>query len=265
MQQTVEIFCRNNGQTIQVPTGSTLEETYRLLDMKMEYGPITAKVNNKVEGMHFRTYKQKTVEFLDMHSPSGIRAYTRTLFFILAKASHDLWPECKVSVDIPVSNGYYVNLRLGRPVTPDDVAELRQKMQEIINAAIPIHRHETTTEKAIQMFHDMGSVTKVKLLQSTGRLYTTYYDIDGYNDYFYGALLTNTSQIYLFGLEYYSTGCCCASPPPTIPPSSAPSCDRTRCSRYSRSSTAGRTSSTCAPSATSTRLYRRASHHSSYR
>ena len=206
MQQTVEIFCRNNGQTIQVPTGSTLEETYRLLDMKMEYGPITAKVNNKVEGMHFRTYKQKTVEFLDMHSPSGIRAYTRTLFFILAKASHDLWPECKVSVDIPVSNGYYVNLRLGRPVTPDDVAELRQKMQEIINAAIPIHRHETTTEKAIQMFHDMGSVTKVKLLQSTGRLYTTYYDIDGYNDYFYGALLTNTSQIYLFGLEYYFDG-----------------------------------------------------------
>ena len=206
MQQTVEIFCRNNGQTIQVPTGSTLEETYRLLDMKMEYGPITAKVNNKVEGMHFRTYKQKTVEFLDMHSPSGIRAYTRTLFFILAKASHDLWPECKVSVDIPVSNGYYVNLRLGRPVTPDDVAELRQKMLEIINAAIPIHRHETTTEKAIQMFHDMGSVTKVKLLQSTGRLYTTYYDIDGYNDYFYGALLTNTSQIYLFGLEYYFDG-----------------------------------------------------------
>jgi len=203
MQQTVEIFCRNNGQTIQVPTGSTLEETYRLLDLNMEYGPITAKVNNKVEGMHYRTYKQKTVEFLDMRSPSGIRAYTRTLFFILAKASHDLWPNCKVSVDIPVSNGYYTNLRLGRPVTPDDVADLRQRMKEIIDAALPIHRHETFTEQAIQMFRDMGSVTKVKLLQSTGRLYTTYYDIDGYNDYYYGALLTNTSQIYLFGLEYY--------------------------------------------------------------
>ena len=203
MQQTVEIFCRNNGQTIQVPTGSTLEETYRLLDLKMEYGPITAKVNNKVEGMHYRTYKQKTVEFLDMRSPSGMRAYTRTLFFILAKASHDLWPNCKVSVDIPVSNGYYTNLRLGRPVTPDDVADLRQRMKEIIDAALPIHRHETFTEQAIQMFRDMGSVTKVKLLQSTGRLYTTYYDIDGYNDYYYGALLTNTSQIYLFGLEYY--------------------------------------------------------------
>ena len=203
MQQTVEIFCRNNGQTIQVPTGSTLEETYRLLDLNMEYGPITAKVNNKVEGMHYRTYKQKTVEFLDMRSPSGMRAYTRTLFFILAKASHDLWPNCKVSVDIPVSNGYYTNLRLGRPVTPDDVADLRQRMKEIIDAALPIHRHETFTEQAIQMFRDMGSVTKVKLLQSTGRLYTTYYDIDGYNDYYYGALLTNTSQIYLFGLEYY--------------------------------------------------------------
>ena len=79
-------------------------------------------------------------------------------------------------------------------------------MQEIIDAAIPIHRHETTTKEAIEMFTKAGSFSKVKLLQSTGRLFTTYYDIDGYKDYFYGSLLTNTSQIYLFGVEYYFDG-----------------------------------------------------------
>ena len=125
----------------------------------MEFGPISARVNNKVEGMHFRVYKPKDVEFLDMHDPSALRAYTRTLFFVLNKAAHDLWPDCTVVIDIPVSNGYYVDLRLDRPVTPDDIHELRHRMNQIIEAAIPIHRHETTTEKAIQMFHDMGSVS----------------------------------------------------------------------------------------------------------
>ena len=169
----------------------------------MEFGPISAKVNNKVEGMHFRVYKPKDIEFLDMRTPSGMRAYTRTLFFVLCKAAHDLWKDCKVVIDIPVSNGYYVDLQLGRPVTPDDVNELRHHMQELIDAALPIHRFDTTTEEAIEMFRQAGSMSKVKLLESSGRLYTTYYDMDGYKDYFYGTLLTNTKEIYLFGLEYY--------------------------------------------------------------
>ena len=203
MLKTVTIFCKNNNQAIEAPVGSTLEEIYQQAGLQMAYGPISAKVNNKVEGMHYRVYNQKEVEFLDLRSPSGLRAYTRSLFFVLAKAARDLYPGCKVSIDIPVSNGYYVDLQLHRPVTPDDVSDLRQKMQEIIDAAIPIHRYEATTDEAVRMFSEAGSASKVKLLQSTGKLFTTYYDIDGYKDYFYGTLLTNTSQIHLFGLEYY--------------------------------------------------------------
>jgi len=206
MEHQIRIYCKNNGEAVYAPMGSKLQEVYELLKLKMDYGPVTVKVNNKVEGMHYRVYNQKTVEFLDLKSSSGIRAYTRTLFFILAKAAHDLYPECKVAIDIPVSNGYYVNLLIGRAVTPDDVNDLRRRMQEIIDAALPIHRYETTTEEAIKMFGEMGSTSKVKLLKSTGKLYTTYYDIDGYKDYFYGALLTNTAQIHLFGLEYYFDG-----------------------------------------------------------
>ena len=211
MEKTIKIHVRNTGDVIEVPMGSTLEEAYELSGLTLAHGPISARVNNKVEGMHYRIYKQKEVEFLDITTPSGIRAYTRTLFFILCKAAHELFDEpegtpCKVIIDIPISNGYYVDLQLGRPVTPDDAACLRQKMQDIIDAAIPIHRHETTTEEAIEMFKKAGSLSKVQLLESTGRLFTTYYDIDGYQDYYYGSLLTNTSQIYLFGLEYYFDG-----------------------------------------------------------
>ena len=206
MEQTIQVYCKNNGQTLEVPLGCTLEEVYQLTGLEMKHGPISAHVNNKVEGMHFRLYKQKEIEFLDITSASGSRAYTRSLFFVLCKAAHSLFNPCKVSIDIPVSNGYYVNLNIGRPVTLDDAGAIRRRMQEIIDAAIPIHRHETTTEEAIRMFSDLHNRSKVKLLQSTGRLYTTYYDIDGYLDYYYGSLLTNTSQLYLFGLEKYYDG-----------------------------------------------------------
>ena len=206
MEQTIKVYVKNNGMEVEVPLGSNLEDVYQKSGLNMKYGPISAHVNNKVEGMHFRIYKQKEVEFLDVTSSSGSRAYTRTLFFVLCKAAHDIFETCKVSIDIPVSNGYYVNLNIGRPVTLDDAGAIRRRMQEIIDAAMPIHRHETTTEEAIKMFSILHNKSKVKLLQSTGSLYTTFYDIDGYVDYYYGALLTNTSQLYLFGVEKYYDG-----------------------------------------------------------
>ena len=206
MEQLINIRCKNNKKTLKVSIGSTLSEIFSQLDLHMEYGPVSAKVNNKVEGMHYRVYKQKDIEFLDLHSSSGIRAYTRTLFFILCKAAHELYPGCKVAIDIPVSNGYYVDLDLGRSVTPDDVSAIRQRMQQIIDAKMPIHRYEATTEEAMEMFREVGSISKVNLLESSGRLYTTYYDLDGYKDYYYGTLLINTGDIHLFGLEFYYDG-----------------------------------------------------------
>ncbi len=222
-EHKVQVKCRNNGETLEVAVGTTLQEAYSLSGLQMEYGPICAKVNNKVEGMHYRLYKNKNVEFLDLHNPSGQRTYTRTLFFILCKAAHDLWPNCRVVIDIPVSNGYYVDLTKdktlakkqramgedpanGQEITPDDVRELQQRMQKIIDAKLDIHRFEASTEDAIKMFREMGTHSKVKLLENSGRLYTTYYDIDGYKDYYYGTLLTNTSEVSLFGLDYYYNG-----------------------------------------------------------
>ena len=217
MEQQIKIRCKNNKKSVNIRIGSTLSEIFSQLGLEMEYGPMSAKVNNKVEGMHYRVYKPKDIEFLDMHSASGIRAYTRSVFFVLCKAAHDLWKDCTVIIDIPISNGYYVNLKLGREVTPDDVNELRQRMQQLIDARLPIHRFESTTEEAIEMFRQGGSMSKVKLLENSGRLYTTYYDLDGYKDYYYGTLLTNTKQIYLFGLEYYFDGILLRLPSRTDP------------------------------------------------
>lgn len=206
MKQTLLIRCKNNKKVLKVNVGSTLSEVFSASDIKMEYGPVCAKVNNKVEGMHYRLYNDKDVEFLDMQSGSGSRTYTRTLFFICCKAINDLYGNISVRIDIPVSKGYYVNLKLGRQLTPDDVAHIRQRMHEIVDAHLPIRRRMVPTEDAIKLFEDKGDTAKVRLLKGQGKLYTIYYEIDGFVDNFYGALLTNTADAQLFDLVPYSEG-----------------------------------------------------------
>ena len=206
MKQVVQIRCKNNKKTQKVANGSTLSDIFSSFNLKMEHGPVSAKVNNKVEGMHYRVYNNKDIEFLDMRTSSGSRAYTRTLFFVLCKAVQDLYPGHDVVIDIPVSNGFYVDVRLERDVTAEDVDWIRKRMQEIVDARMPIRRYMVPTEDAIALFEEKGDVEKVKLLRTSGSLYTTYYKIGEYVDFYYGTLLTNTSQLYLFGLEKYYDG-----------------------------------------------------------
>ena len=217
MEKTVSIFCKNNNKSIDVPMGSNLKQAYSLLGLKGELPPVSCKVNNKVEGMHYRLYNPKQLEFLDISSPSGMRTYIRTLFFVLCKAVNDLYPEGSVTIYIPVSNGYYCDLHIGTPITTDVVDAIRQRMNDIIAQALPIHRHEIPTTQAIDIFRKNGALSKVKLLETLGHLYTLCYDIDGYVDYFYGSLLTNTSMLTLFGLEPYYDGILLRIPSKTNP------------------------------------------------
>ena len=136
----VRIRCKNIGETIAVPFGSTLFEVFRTAAFEMPYGPVCAHVNNKTQGMNYRFYNNKDVNFLSLYNPSGMRTYTRTLFFVLAKAVEDLFPEGQLIIGAPVSRGYYCELNIGREVQEADVTRISNRMQEIIDADIPIHR-----------------------------------------------------------------------------------------------------------------------------
>ena len=239
MKQVIQIRCKNNKKTQKVAIGSTLFDIFSEIGLEMSHGPISCKVNNKVEGMHYRVYNSKDLEFLDMTSSSGSRAYTRTLFFVLCKAVKDIFPASPdVIIDIPVSNGFYVDVRLGKELTEEVVGKLRNRMQEIIDAHMPIRRYMVPTEDAIALFQEKGDVEKVKLLKTSGSIYTTYYKIGDYVDYYYGTLLTNTS-----GWRSIMTVCCCVFLLLRIRISWAKSPDRIRCLISSRSIIAGRISS----------------------
>lgn len=206
MSKTINIRCANTGRTHKVPMGFNLEEVYELLELKMPFRPTSAKVNNKVEGLHFVLFNDKDIEYLDITSPSGHRTYTRSVFFVLYKAAHDLFPDAMLRIENPVSNGYYCQLDLPGGVTPAQVAQLKARMQEIINEDLPFHRLTAHTDEAVKLFRDAGLENKAKLLESCGRLYTHYYTLGDVANYFYGSLLVRTSQIYLFDIIPYGDG-----------------------------------------------------------
>lgn len=206
MAKTINIRCANTGRTHKVPMGFNLEEVYELLELKMPFGPTSAKVNNKVEGLHFVLFNDKDIEYLDITSPSGHRTYTRSVFFVLYKAAHDLFPDAMLRIENPVSNGYYCHIDLPGGITPEQVEQLKVRMQEIINDDLPFHRLTAHTDEAVKLFRDAGLENKAKLLESCGRLYTHYYTLGDVANYFYGSLLVRTSQIYLFDIIPYGDG-----------------------------------------------------------
>lgn len=192
-------------------------EIYQGLNLDFPYQVVSAKVNNRSEGLNFRVYNNKDVEFLDVRDPSGMRTYVRSLCFILYKAVRELFPQGKLYVEHPVSKGYFCNLRIGRPIELADVTAIKQRMQEIIAQDIPFHRTECHTTEAVRIFSEQGMNDKVKLLETSGSLYTYYYTLDDTIDYYYGNLLPSTGFIYLFDLVKYYDGLLLRIPNKTEP------------------------------------------------
>ncbi len=202
----VQIYCKNTNDSKEFPTGSSLQDIYRGFNLNFPYQVVSAKVNNRTEGLNFRVYNNKDVEFLDVSDSSGMRTYVRSLCFIMYKAVRELFPNGKLYVEHPVSKGYFCNLCIGRPITLDDITAIKKRMQEIVAAKLTYHRVECHTEEAIRVFREAGMEDKVKLLETSGSLYTYYYTLGGTVDYYYGNLLPNTGFIYLFDLVKYYDG-----------------------------------------------------------
>ena len=202
----LQIYCKNMNLSKEFPEGSSLLDIYKGFKLEMPYTPVSAKVNNKVEGLTYKAFNNKDVEFLNILSPSGMRTYVRSLCFILCKAVEELYPKGEILLQHPVSKGYDCSLRIGRPVTLDDVSQIRERMKEIIAEDLPFHRVECHTEEAVKLFNKKGMYDKVKLLKTTGNIYAFYYTLGDSVDYYYGSLLPRTSYVGLFDIVKYYDG-----------------------------------------------------------
>ena len=201
----LQIRCKNNNVTKSFPEGTSLVDVYQEFapDLNMTYPVVSAKVNNASQGLKFRLYQNRDVEFIDARSGSGRRVYVRSLCFVLYKASCDVFPGCKLFIEHPLSGGYYCNFkkRGNEPLTDDDVNRICQRMQEIIDQDMPFRRTEATTEEAVRVFSERGFSDKVKLIETSGQIYTDYYMLGDTVDYYYGPLVPSAGYLKVWGLE----------------------------------------------------------------
>ena len=202
----LQIYCKNTNSSKSFPHGISLLDVYKGFNLDLPFGPVNAKVNNKVEGLNYRFYNNKDVEFQNICTSSGMRTYVRSLCFVLCKAVEELYPQGSIMLEHPVSKGYYCRMNLDRPIGLDDVQRIKQRMKEIIAEDIPFKRFECHTEEVVELFRQKGMTDKVKLLETSGNLYSYYYTLGDTVDYYYGSLLPSTGYIHLFGLEKYYDG-----------------------------------------------------------
>ena len=206
----LQVRCKNINLTKSFPEGCSLLDVYKGFadDLKMSYPVVSAKVNNASQGLKYRLFHNRDVEFIDATDGSGQRVYVRSLCFVLYKAVSDIFPASKLFIEHPLARGYYCNFkkRHGDALTDEDVMRICKRMQEIVDADMPFRRTESTTEEAIRIFRDRGFIDKVKLLETSGRVYTDYYTLGETVDYYYGPLVPSAGYLRVWGLERYQDG-----------------------------------------------------------
>lgn len=204
--ETITIYCKNNNLYKEVPIGSSLSEIYMLVGAPLRYRPLSARVNNRVQGLDYRCWNPKDVEFVDYTISSGYRTYIRSLCFILVKAVNDLYPGIPFTLEHPVSKGFYCAFEDRREISPEEVLKIKKRMQAIVANDVPFVSHAIRTADAIELFRKCGLKDKALLIETVGMAYTSYYEMDGYIDYFYGSLVPSSGYIHLFDLISYEDG-----------------------------------------------------------
>lgn len=204
----VKIFCVNTQTSKTFPEGTTLLEMLPEFGFEKPYPILAALVNNVCQGLKYRAFNSRQVEFLDYRSYTGRSVYCRSLCFLLCKAARDVFPQCKTVLRRPISKGYFCSIDKGdsTPLTAADLEMIKERMDAIVAADMPFRRHEVRLEEAIGLFSSLGHGDKVKLLETSGDVYVNYYTLDDTPDYYYDALLSSTGYMTVWSLSMYRDG-----------------------------------------------------------
>lgn len=224
----IQVYCKNTGTSKSFQEGSSLLDILQEFEFEKPYPIVSARVNNVSQGLKFRAYNSKTIEFLDLRDPSAFRVYLRSLCFVLCKAAAETFHESKVYLEHPISGGVFCSFHKsdGSRVTESDVELLRQRMHEIIDRDMPFRRGEVMIEEAIRIFREHGYDDKVKLMETSGQAYTDFYMLGDTIDYYYGRLLPSAGYLTTWDVELFHGGLLLRTPDRHRPSELAPFVDQ---------------------------------------
>ncbi|MCK9156126.1 MAG: nucleoside kinase [Paludibacteraceae bacterium] len=207
-EQTVEIYCVNNGVTKDYPVGTSLLEIYKDLGLQLKYGVIAAKANNKIKDLKFCVYKPKILEFIGIDCSAGMSTYVRSLCFVLYKAVKEVFPRAFLRIEHPVSKGYYCRILKEdkSPVTQEDIDNIKENINMTILQDIPFVMEMRKQQEAIEIFKKDNAMDKVNLIRSLHSLYVRIYRLSDVYDYYYGPLAPSTNYLKIFDLRLFNDG-----------------------------------------------------------
>ena len=199
----VRIYCKNTGTYKEFLEGTPLLDIAPQFEFDKPYEILAAKVNNVAEGLRFRVFHNRDVEFLDYRTYIGRNFYSRSLCFLLYKATRDLFPESRMTIRRPISKGYFCSVYKndGSFLTEEDVEAIGARMRELVDENIPFKRKKLQIEEAIRIFKESGDLDKVKLLETCGEVYITCYSLGDVTDYYYDELVPSTGYLKTFGVK----------------------------------------------------------------
>ena len=202
----IKIVCKNCNSELFVDWGTRLKDVAKMIATPDKKEPwLAAYVNNSIRELDYRICEPVTVKFIDITHFEGIRVYQRTLFMILHKAVHDLYPDNRFRIKHSLSKGFYCELE---GITPSEevAAQVRERVDELIAQNIPIVRNKMLKEEAIEIYRQLGFEDKIAIINSRPHLYVTVYRLADMAGYFYGALAPSTGLIHLYDFRPYGEG-----------------------------------------------------------
>ncbi len=227
MESGVKVYCENLSKTCRCEPGTSLRELAEIEGVRTEWPVLAAIVDNKLRELSFKIYMSHNIRFIDYSHPDGVRTYSRSLNFILQKAVAELYPEYSLVIDYNLQNGMYAEIREPEPeengtpklhpLSEEEIALLKRRMQGIIDADLPFSREKIRTEVAVKMFRKNNRPEKALLHELRGKFFTTVYFLDGYPDHFYGPLVCSAGEVSAWDLESFSRGMVLRSPSITSP------------------------------------------------
>lgn len=170
---------------------------------------ILAKVNGRLHEIDDREIHDEEVSFVTTETAIGNETYRRSVVLLMLNAVYKTAPAGsieRVCVEYSISKGLYCSVRGSLQITEEFLSAVKEKMHRDAAADLPIQKQLMKTRDAIALFEKYGMEDKTKLFKYRRSSYVNVYNLDGFQDYYYGYMAPSTGILKTFDLFAYDDG-----------------------------------------------------------
>ncbi len=205
-RQTVQVHFAD-GRIYEAPVGTTLETYLQAIDFDLPAPIVAAHINGELRELTYHIVTDSEVTPITIADSDGMRIYRRSLAFLMITVAEELFPDAQVVVDYALNfGGFYCEVRGRGPFTFEELACIEARMQELVDADVPIRKKRIPLDEALSYFEAKGHTDKVRLLKARKKDYLTLYTLKEAKDYYHGYMVPSTGYLQKFALRPYGPG-----------------------------------------------------------